>query len=85
MDLKRKAALLTLYAACEENTPVCSAEGPVWDDSKPAIQAVMCKRCPVKKQCLAAAETAPQDTWGVWGGQLFPRTAKGQVSKADSA
>lgn len=83
MDLQRKAALYSLYAACETNQPVCAAEGPVWDQSTDAEQAAMCSRCPVKKQCKAYAETGPMDTWGIWGGQKYPRTAKGKISKAD--
>jgi WhiB family redox-sensing transcriptional regulator len=33
---------------------------------------VLCARCPVRRQCLAAAlERA--EPWGVWGGEIFER------------
>lgn len=83
MELKRKAAYLALCAAQEDTMPKCAEDGPLWDQRKPAEQAQMCKTCQLKTLCKAYAETDPQQTWGVWGGQQYPRTAKGKISRKE--
>jgi Transcription factor WhiB len=83
MELNRRAAYLALCAAQEDLMPRCAEDGPLWDQRKPQDQASMCGPCPLKKLCRAYADTDPMQTWGVWGGQLYPRTAKGKNSRKE--
>ena len=42
--------------------------------------AIRCAACPVRPQCLAAGlEPAPYLRRGIWGGWLFPETARAPV------
>ena len=34
----------------------------------------LCRRCPVRTECLAAA-LARRESWGVWGGEILQRGA----------
>lgn len=73
---ERRAAYRRLVAAQEDNPAGCDIRtepGRYWDDMTPTEQKKVCRTCPVKELCLAYAETAPVETHGVWGGQLFPR------------
>lgn len=81
MDLKRKAAYLALCAAMEDKQPACAANGPTWDQMTMPEQKGLCLNCPLKVLCGKYAETDPENTYGVWGGKVYPRTASGRISK----
>lgn len=84
MELKHKATLYALYAAANEKGAVCAQEGPTWDQGPESVQAEMCQRCPVKKECKAYADTDPENTWGVWGGMKYPRTKRGKIANINT-
>jgi hypothetical protein len=81
MELKRRAAYLALCAAQEDSMPKCAEDGPAWDQFTEIRQKETCRGCPLKKLCKSYAETDPLNTWGIWGGEKYPRTAGGRVSR----
>ena len=71
-----------------------TADADLWFAERPetlAIAQALCRRCPVRRVCLAGA-LARREYCGVWGGEIFDRGTviarkrpRGRPSKADLA
>ena len=65
-------SVLDHVVAADESTP-CRTEPELWFAESPAdveLAKELCRRCPVRSQCLAGAVDRGEP-WGVWGGELF--------------
>ncbi|MCH9734181.1 MAG: WhiB family transcriptional regulator [Actinomycetia bacterium] len=63
---------------CKSKTPAvpCHVEdGDLWfaEDPRDLEKAkVLCRACPIRRECLNAA-LERQEPWGVWGGEILER------------
>lgn len=79
LKMARRGAYLTLCAAMDDTEPACASDLILWDSMSNQGKATFCATCPLRKQCRAYAELDPGNTWGVWGGRVYPRAPKGKI------
>lgn len=84
--MDKRTAYAALYNALAYRQDIgvvvspCTTDTTEWDTATVKSKIGMCRGCPIWQQCRAAADTDPTNTWGVWGGQTYPRTAKNRPS-----
>lgn len=68
----RPTAVLDLAAGSSPDLPCRQHDPDLWFSQAPAgleRAKLLCARCPIRRECLAAA-VERAEPWGVWGGEI---------------